>query len=273
MPPYFSAYLRTLFGRASAKGDVLALFSTRLDECGTDGRSRYTVIGGAVSTDANWDKLDAAWDRLLGPGVPYHWSVFQDRDGPFKGWSDFKRRRFIERQERIIERNTLFRISIGVESAAHADVKKRMAGIKGFHADSDYGLCLRYLMFMTSEQLLRIDPYHRLSIIVEDGPWAAGAATTYQRVAAMTGKRKPAKHAHRLAGFASVPKGLRSLEAADFIAGTEHAWMSSVAEEPTRYAERLSMLLTKVELERWYEGMIEEKEARRAYDRARKAQK
>jgi hypothetical protein len=32
-----------------------------------------------------------------------------------------------------------------------------------------------------------------------------------------------------------------------------------------REAERLSMLLTREELQQWYEGMIEEKENRRAY--------
>ena len=271
MKPRFRSCLRTLFGRPFATGDYLLIFSVRLDEAGTDGRSPYTVVGGAVSTDPGWGKLETAWNRLLGDGVQYHWREFEDRALPFKGWSALKRTRFIGRQEKIINMNTAFRISIGVESAVHADIKKRMRGIKGFHADSDYGLCLRYLMFATSEQLAKIDPGHRLSILVEDGPWAAGAAATYQRIAAMTGPRKPATHAHRLAGFATAPKGVfRSLEAADYIAGTEHAAMTAGVRR-SGAVQRLSHLLSEKDLEGWYEGMIAEKEARRSYDRAKRA--
>ena len=271
MLPPFAKYLRTLYGRPFGKEDFVALFSVRLDETGTDGLSPYALVGGAVSTDQGWDKLEPAWDALLGPGVHYHWDDFQDRKPPYRGWSAFKCKRFVEKQEKIIKRFTAFRISIGIESAAHADIKNRMKGIRGFRADSDYSLCLRYLMFATSEQLLKVDPDHRLSILVEDGPWAKGALETYQRVAAMTGPRKPAKHAHRLAGFAMAPKGTyRSLEAADYIAGSEHAWMATGQLHRRPAAERLSVLLTRGLLEEWYEGMIEEKEARRAFDRARK---
>jgi hypothetical protein len=105
---------------------------------------------------------------------------------------------------------------------------------------------------------------------VEDGPWASGAATTYQRGAAMTGKRKPAKHAHRLAGFATAPKGERfSLEAADYLAGSGLERL--LADRKRKSRDTLSVILTKARLEEWYEGMIAEKEARRGYARSKKA--
>jgi hypothetical protein len=230
------------------------------------------VVGGAVSADNAWGKLEASWSNLLKRSkvTAYHWKEFQDRDEDFKGWSDFKRKRFVETQEKIINSNALFRVSIGLESAVHAEIKGRMKGIKGFVAESDYSLCLRYLMFHTSEQLLKVDRNHRLAILVEDGPWASGALTTYQRVSAMIGKWKPAKHAHRLAGFAMAPKGkFRSLEAADYIAGSEHARMLGGDLSP-RHRGYLSMLLTRPDLERWYEGMMAEKENRRAFNRKQK---
>ncbi len=43
----------------------MVIFSARLDETGTDGKSPYTVVGGAVATVEQWDELEAAWDRLL----------------------------------------------------------------------------------------------------------------------------------------------------------------------------------------------------------------
>lgn len=257
-----------LFGRKPADGEWTILFSARLDETGTDGRSPYTVVAGAVAAPSQWDKLESAWGQLLKRSrvSEYHWKEFNDRNNRIFGpWSDLKRKRFVDAQEKIVVRNTLFRVSIGLESAVHAEIKKRMKGIRGFTSESDYSLCLRYLMFATCEQLIRIDRDCRLAVMVEDGPWASGALNTYQRVAAMRGKWKPAKHAHRLAGFASVPKGERlSLEAADYLAGEEHARMLA-GKRPKRGAQPLSLLLTAPLLERWYEGMIKEKEHRRAF--------
>lgn len=263
-------HLHDLSGRVWGRDDLVVIFSARLDETGTDGRSPYTVVGGAVATVDQWDRLESAWGRLLTRSkVPgYHWKEFNDPNNRVFGrWSDLKRKRFVEAQEKIIKNNTLFRVSVGLESAVHADIKKRMRGIKGFTSESNYSLCLRYLMFVTCEQLAKRDPNCRLTILVEDGPWASGAMQTYQRIVAMTGRWKPAKHAHRLAGFGSAPKGKRlSLEAADYLVGEEHARM--LAERgPRRRAQTLSMLLTGPLLEQWYEGMMKEKEARRTYGR------
>lgn len=252
---------------------LVAIFSARLDETGTDGRSAFTLVGGAVAQPDQWDKLEGSWTRLLERSqVPaYHWKEFNDpNDKTFGGWTALKRERFEIAQEKMIRRHTLFRASVGVEQAIHADVKKRMKGIRGFHPESDYSLCLRWLMFATCEQLCKIDNQCRLSVLVEDGPWASGAMETYQRVVAMTGRRKPAKHAHRLAGFASAPKGRRtSLEAVDYLAGSELE-RHLAGRRPARGAPTLSVLLTKPHLERWYEGMIAEKEARREFARSKK---
>jgi hypothetical protein len=242
------------------------LFSARLDETGTDGRSPYTLVGGAVSTPAQWDRLEQKWSALLHRTKvdAFHFKEFQEGSPPFNDWSAFKRKRFVERQEKIIGAFTLFRISIGIEHAIHRKIKDRMKGIAGFRPDSDYGLCLRYLMFATSEQLLKVDSNHRLSIMVEDGPWSEGAYSTYRKVAAMTGKWKPAKHAHRLAGFAAIPKGeSTSLEAADYIVGSEHKRFLEGRESSN--TKLLSMLLNGRVLEQWYERMMREKNARRAY--------
>lgn len=271
----FGQLLRSLFGRAFGANDLVMIFSARLDETGTDGVSPYTVVGGAIAAPDQWEKLESAWGRLLSRAnvAAYHWKEFNDpNDNIFGKWSHLKRSRFVEAQEKLIGKNTLFRVSVGLESSVHANIKARMKGIKGFAAESNYSLCLRYLMFVTYEQLVKIDPNCRLTIMVEDGPWAVGAHKTYQRIAAMTGKWKPAKHAHRLAGFSSVPKGERlSLEAADYLAGSEHARMLA-ERRPKRGAQTLSLLLKEPLLERWYEGMIAEKEHRRAYAKSRQHQ-
>lgn len=266
------AAAHTLFGRQFGAADSVALFSVRLDETGTGGHHTITVVAGAVALPAQWDELERKWTGLLARSSVkvFHAMEFNDRSPPYNNWTRFKCQRFTATQNKIIAMNTAFRVSVGIDQAAHKDIKARMKGIKGFHADSDYGLSLRYLLFQTSEQLLRLDPTHTLAVMVEDGPWAKGAFVTYQRVAAMRAKWKPAKHAHRLAGFASVPKGIRpSLEAADFIADQELVRMGRGSNN-RRQGDTLSLLLTADLLERWYEGMIKEKETRRAYG-ARKA--
>ena len=258
---------KALFGRAFGEHDLLMLFSMRIDETGTDGTSDFVTIGGAVATIPLWDALEAKWDGYLGEkSVPaFHLKEFDQRLEPFANWGDMKRRNFENRLKKIVDENTTFRVALSIDSAAHKSVKDRMRGIKGFAADSDYALCLRFLMFHTCDQLEKIDPDCRLSIIVEDGPWASGAAATYQKVAAMSGKWKPAKHAHRLAGFGSQPKGvLRSLEAADFIVGREHDRLVAGRRAPRRDTI-LSHLLSADDLEGWYEGMIREKEHRRSH--------
>lgn len=270
-----SGYFRVLWGWPEGAAGAVAIFSARLDETGTDGRSKFTLVGGAIAPPASWDGLEARWGALLKrSGVDaYHWKEFNDpRDPTFGPWSKLKRERFVAAQEKIIAQHTSFRVAVGVESAVHADVKRRMRGIKGFHADSDYSLCLRWMLFAACEELTKIDPDCRLSVLVEDGPWASGAMETYQRVAAMTGKRKPAKHAHRLAGFASAPKGVRySLEAADYIAGSDLGRLAAAVRGKRRNGDTLSVMLTKPLLETWYEGMLAEKEARREFAMRRKA--
>ena len=260
----FVRRLYALLGRRLGNSDLVAIFSARLDETGTDGTSPFVVVGGAVSTAAQWSKLETAWDRLLGRKVAaYHWKEFQDGKDDFSGWSTLKRQRFVERQERIVTRNTLFRVAVGVEHSAHAEIKNRMKGITGFSAHSDYGLCFRYLLFWISEQLAKRDRDHQLTLMLESGPWSSGAARVYEAVS--SGR---SKHSHRLAGLVIAPKGkYRSLEAADYVAGSEHARITPAGWPRQPGTQRLSVLLDRPKLEQWYEQMIKEKEARRAYGR------
>ena len=261
-------YLHILLGKRFGGDDLVAVFSARLDESGTDGRSPYTVVGGAVATADNWEKIEAAWGQLLvrSKVSSYHGKEFKDGKGDFSGWSKLKRDRFIKSQEKIINTHALFRVSVGIEGALHSEIKKRMGGVKNFRSSSNYGLCLRYLIFISSERLVNSGyPNHRISVLVEDGAWLRSADSTYRDVSRMTGGHKVAKHAHRLAGFGHAPKGIcLSLEIADYIVGSEHSRF--ILGRGTRQeVGMLSLLLDADELEKWYEGMIKEKETRQAH--------
>lgn len=266
-----------VYGRSIDGNDLLMLFSLRLDETGTDGRFPFTVVSGAVATIDQWNKLETAWRRMLATYkvVAFHTKEFDQRSGDFAGWSNLKREQFTARREKICDRNTTFRVTVGINRSVHAEVKKRMRGISGFKPDSDYGLCLRWLMHHTSTNLDRLfgPDYGGLSILLEDGPYSAGAVAMYKDVRRMTGGRRPAQFAHKLAGIASLPKGNLSLEAADSIAGIESKRFLQPRETRLRAVThtRLSVLLDEPELEAWYRLMIEEKQKRRDYAAAKKA--
>lgn len=266
-----SRYLHALFGRDFRDNELVIIFSARLDETGTDERSPYTAVGGAVSTVERWGKLETAWSKLLSRSKvsAFHTKEFEGEAGDFAGWSNFKRKRFVKAQEKIIRENTLFKVAVGLEDSAHAEIKEKMKGIKRFMPDSNYGLCFRYLMFLACEQLEEITPDFKIIFMLEDGPWAAGAVDMYTRVSNMTAKWKPAKHAHRLGGITVVPKGESlSLEVADYLVGVAHNRMLA-GRFTSGDGPQISYLLNRSFLNRWYEGMLNEKERRRAYWRRR----
>ena len=263
----FSQYLPAVCGRAFGADDLVVIFSTHLDETGTDGRSPYIIVAGAVSTLQNWEKLEDSWGNLLArSGVSaYHWQEFDSGSGDFSGWSRPKLKRFVNAQEKIIAKNTIFRISVGADDKIRAEVKERMMGIKGFRPDSSYGLCFRVLMFNTCNYLIKLYPDFRLSILIESGPWASGAVETFCNVRNMRAEWNPAKHARRLEVISVARKGeRRSLEAADYIAGSERVRLVTGKRIP-RGAPTLASLLDAKFFEKWYEGMIKAKEFRRAH--------
>lgn len=255
-------------------GGFMGFFSARLDETGTDGRSSFVIVAGGVSTVSDWNGLEAAWARLLDrSGVSaFHSKEFNERSGEFEGWSNLKCSRFTTAQEKILSRNVLFEIAVAVERKTHAAVKKAMHGTRGFKPDSDYGMCFRVLRYLVCEKLHSIDARAQVQFIVEQGPRAADAAVIYEQIRRMTGANyRPAKYAEMLAGFAHAPKGaLKSLEAADYIAGRSLADLEAgrfIGSNRPRY---MCALLHEDFLCRWHEDMLKEKEHRRAHALAKR---
>lgn len=127
--------------------------------------------------------------------------------------------------------------------------------------------CVRYLSFFACANIAHSkgDDDFRLSFIVEDGPWASGAADVYSRVTGAKGKWRPPPHGKYLNGFAVVPKGeMRSLEAADYLAGIANQRLLTNTFKKSEHPQA-SILLNERFLRRWYRSMIDEKERRRAH--------
>lgn len=240
------------------------IFSARLDETGTDGRSPYVFVAGAVSRPTEWDKLEASWSRLLATRhvAAFHTKEWDDEEGDFSGWSKLKRDNFSKAQRKIIKKTTIFQFAVGVERKTHTRIKNEWRGVKNFKADSDYGLCFRVARFLVCEKIAELfSSDSKVSFMVESGPYAADAATIYEQVRqTQNAKYRPALYSQMLNGFASVPKGeLRSLEAADYLAGRAIADMARGAFPDPGRDQQISMLLTAEYLERWNENMSKER--------------
>ena len=173
----------------------MTMFSARLDETGTDGRSPYAIVAGGVSVLEFWAEVENKYSRLLtSRGVStFHWKEWMARDGDFKGWSNLKRERFIRAKEKIFEKSIVFTIAIAVHRETHGEVKKRMVGVKRFKPDSDCGICFRYARFVICDKLTelfkqgKIKSTPRVEFIVEHGPYAADAHAIYQEIVGTAG--------------------------------------------------------------------------------------
>ena len=245
-------------------------FSVRLDESGTDGRSPYAILAGAVSTIDGWGDLEAAWARMLANAKvsAFHTKEFNGRSGDFAGWSKLKQSLFKKKQEKIIRKNTLFQIAVAINIDEHNKIKKDMHGIKGFKPDSHYGMCFRVACFLACEQISDLFPNEKnqVAFLVEDGPYAADADVIYSHTKnASRAKYKPTKYGHMYGGFAHAPKETISLEAADYLAGRALAEVERGAFHS--HDQQTSARMTPEFLREWYRDMLAERERKANFGR------
>jgi hypothetical protein len=265
-----SAAWRHAFGQKPKPGCWIVFFSARLDESGTHAESPYAIVAGAVSIPPLWDELESKWNKLLsdrGVGF-YHHKDFKGRQKDFRGWGVLKRKNFTKRQERII-RGTGFCIVVALHKDSHKAIKKRMQGVRGFKTDSDVGMCFRVARYLICKKLTAwaesgdCPTPPSVGFIVEDGPWAGDTAAIYQDIVGATGT--PGLYADMLAGFATQPKGvLRSLEAADYIAGRALTDIEDGTLINPGRKEQIAQILDPDFMEDWHADLVKAQESRRS---------
>ncbi len=264
-----SIFLHHLFGGRPQSDDLTVFLSARLDESGTDERSPYAIVAGAVAAQHQWDRLEASWVRLLESRdvATFHSKEFNHRKGDFDGWGKLKCKNFIKAQNKIIKKNAVFSVAVAVEKDTHASVKREMRGIRNFKGDSDVGLCFRILNFLVCEKVAEYARNAKVQFIVEDGPYSADVYKIYQDIVKWRdAKYMPTKHGGMLGGFASVPKGdLRSLEVADFVAGRSLADLNDGRFISAPRHNQISMLAHREFLLEWHRNMLDEREHRRQH--------
>ena len=262
-----SDWLSLLFGRRDNL--MVALFRACFDEAGTGGRSPYSIVSGPVARLDQWDAFDRSWDELLNRnGVRYfHSKEFHDRNDDFDGWSNFKCKRFSDALAKRIKQKTALEVMVAVEDAVHARFKKELRGVKGFKTDSDVGLAFRIAMFLTCLNVESIDRSAKVAFVVETGPYSNDANVIYEDIEKTGGHPwKPARYAHMLGGFASLPKGqLRGLEAADYLADRSLKDIEDNLRTPR--PKLVYAIANEKFLEEWYHGVLRERVRRTEHGR------
>ena len=94
------------------------------DESGIHDGAKVCVVAGYYASHASWKPFENQWNKVLGdyPEITakgFHAKVFFGRDagqrvGEYKGWSDEKATKFLERLVQTIIRNRIFPIGYGV---------------------------------------------------------------------------------------------------------------------------------------------------------------
>lgn len=249
------------------------LFSTHLDETGTDGVSPYVIVAGGVALPEDWQRLEKRWDAFMTERQVdhFHNQDFEAGDGVFAGWGPLKKKNFAARLNKIISQHVGFTVAVAVERETHLKIKQELKGTKGFKEDSDAGLCFRILRFFVCRYIATEAPGSLVQFIVEEGPFSADMGTIYQDiVSSRNANYRPALHADMLAGFESTPKRkLRSLEAADYVAGRALADLKQGRFIDSARKDQLAMLATPEFLSDWHKGVIKEKEKRKSYGERR----
>ena len=93
------------------------------DESGIHDGAKVCVVAGYYASHASWRRFENQWNKVLGdyPEIAkgFHAKVFFGRDasqrvGEYKGWSDERATKFLERLIQTIIRNRIFPIGYGV---------------------------------------------------------------------------------------------------------------------------------------------------------------
>jgi hypothetical protein len=111
--------------RIGNRRNRFVMIEAYFDESGIHDKAKVCVVAGYYGSQAAWWKFEKQWQAIIS-GYPelynygFHAKVFfgrtdtRERLGPYKGWSDDKAGKFLDRLMQAIIRNRIFPISYGI---------------------------------------------------------------------------------------------------------------------------------------------------------------
>lgn len=101
-----------------------AVLSAYLDDSGTSGQEPVTLVAGFFADDAEWTRLDARWEAMLGEFdlARFHAGEFWARKSrPYAGWSNDKHKAAVSRIEEILGELDATGVATAVNGAAYTE--------------------------------------------------------------------------------------------------------------------------------------------------------
>jgi hypothetical protein len=156
------------------------ILTAYVDESGTHGGSRLTVMAGYLSTAERWTAFQLEWASFLAElGVDHlHAKHLFHGQKPFKGLSWEERAEIADRALALARQHTMFGICVVLTNEDFDNIFRAGEATDSI-LDSKYGICFRHLLSYMLQLITLIDDKpNKLSIFVESGHKNQGAART-----------------------------------------------------------------------------------------------
>lgn len=197
---------------AASEGALVGMLWAYLDESGTHQGSPVVVVGCYVSTAEQWTRFDTEWATLLKErNLPFfHMTDFVARQGPYTGWSEAERERFIRVAITTIVLRTQYRLAVGLPL-------EELARTEHFqHLGHPYTLgvieCVKYV----GQWMRRYHPSEYVSYVIETG---TGHGDEVTRCLNYMRSQPDLRDLHRLGPHTFAEKrSVRQLQASDVLA-------------------------------------------------------
>ena len=182
------------------------------DESGTHSNSEAAVVAGFLSNETQWVAFSQKWQQVLADsGLEYfRMSQFENRRGPFVGWTKDKREELLNKLLPIIHDHTFRSIGCVVMKKSFDTI---LSGAAKLACGDAYGLaalgCWRHLSLVLQEADVWMD------CLMEDGAKGKGAI---QDIFEAGSKRPKWREDHRIRLLSFQQKRVAPLQAADILA-------------------------------------------------------
>ena len=154
---------------------MTVIYTVYADVSGGHDGSPVMVMGGYVARLGQWANLNRQFGLLLKKNklTHHHTKKMYHGSGEYAGWKLTQKIRYMDKVERIIEKNTLcgFTVSMSHEDYAEHYAKDRPPAIV---LDSKYGLCFRLFLTMLGNLFQRSLTGVELHLVLEDGDQGIG---------------------------------------------------------------------------------------------------
>ena len=194
---------------------LMAMFTVYFDESGTHTESEAVSVGGYLSTVDQWERFQNSWDEILKEaGIEFfHMTDHQNRQGPYKNWSEFKHRRVLEKL--IIEIRSRTRVPIGA-SVPVADFAEYQKVCEASQECSAYTFCAVQCLSQVGEWADQYGHDEPIAYVLESG---AGFNKQLDKLRDELGGNEVRKKRYRFGSLTIADKRqMNPLQAADILA-------------------------------------------------------